>query len=78
MMTENAILTKTQRANDLKKLIKKGMILSQSYNSQTAMKISNKLKIVSAKTTENNTLETSKGDWPWRSKQGFCMANKMR
>ncbi len=47
-MIENAILTKKQRANDLKTLMKKRMILSQSYNPQTAMKISNKFNIVSS------------------------------
>ncbi len=52
MMTENAVLTKTQRVNDLKTLMKKCMILSQFYNSQTAIGISNKLKIVSAQTIE--------------------------
>ncbi len=52
MMTENAVLTKTQRVNDLKTLMKKCMILSQFYNSQTAIGISNKLKIVSVQTIE--------------------------
>ncbi|WP_423749753.1 ATP-binding protein [Helicobacter pylori] len=42
-----------------KKLISIWVILSPSYNSQTATGISNKLKIVSAQTIETNTLEIS-------------------
>lgn len=75
-MTENAFLTKKQRANDLKGLMKKCMIPSPSYNSQTAIGVSNKLKIVSAQTIETNTLEISEWNWPWRSKQDFCMEKK--
>ncbi len=78
MMTENAFLTNKQRANDLKGLISIWVIPSPSYNSQTAIGISNKLKIVSTQTIEKNTLKISKWNWPWRSKQGFCMAEKMR
>ncbi len=73
---KNAFLTNKQRANDLKTLMKKCMILSEFYNSQTAMKISNKLKIVSAQAIEKNTSKTSARNWPWRSKQGSCIAGK--
>lgn len=59
-----------------KKLMKNCLNLSQSYNSQTAIDISNKLKIVSVKKIEKNTLEASKRNWPWRSKQGSCIAGK--
>lgn len=66
-----------QKANNSKELMKKGMILSQSYSSQVAMKISNKLKIVSAQTIEKNTPKTNAWNWSWRSKQGSCIARKM-
>ncbi len=42
-----------------------------------AMKISNKLKIVSAQTIKKNTPKTNAWNWPWRSKQGSCIARKM-
>ncbi|GLO95241.1 ATP-binding protein [Helicobacter pylori] len=63
-------------ANDSKTLMKKCMILSKFYNSQTAMKSSNKLKIVSVQTTEKNTPKTSAWNWPWHSKQDSCIAGK--
>ncbi len=65
-----------QKANNPKKLMKKCLILSQSYSSQVAMKISNKLKIVSVQTIEKNTPKTNAWNWPWRSKQGSCIARK--
>ncbi|GCF04945.1 hypothetical protein HPK25_00110 [Helicobacter pylori] len=66
-----------QKANNSKELMKKCLILSQSYSSQVAMKISNKLKIVSAQTIKKNTPKTNAWNWPWRSKQGSCIARKM-
>ncbi|GAA7108666.1 hypothetical protein HpCHN43_03420 [Helicobacter pylori] len=68
---------KKQKANNSKKLMKKCLILSQSYSSQVAMKISNKLKIVSVQTIEKNTPKTNAWNWPWRSKQGSYIARKM-
>ncbi len=65
------------KSEQFKKLMKKCLILSQSYSSQVAMKISNKLKIVSAQTIEKNTPKTNAWNWPWRSKQGSCIARKM-
>ncbi|GAA7243079.1 hypothetical protein Kyoto90A_02460 [Helicobacter pylori] len=66
-----------QKANNSKELMKKCLILSQSYSSQVAMKISNKLKIVSVQTIKKNTPKTNAWNWPWRSKQGSCIARKM-
>ncbi len=50
---------------------------SQFYSSQVTMKISNKLKMVSAQTIEKNTPKTNAWNWLWRSKQGSCIAGKM-
>ncbi len=66
-----------QKANNSKELMKNCLNLSQSYNSQNATKISSKLKIVSVQTIEKNTPKTSAWNWPWRSKQGSCIARKM-
>ncbi|GHR09652.1 hypothetical protein VN0438_01130 [Helicobacter pylori] len=72
-----ALIHKKQKANNSKELIKKWVILSKSYSSQVAMKISNKLKMVSVQTIEKNTPKTNAWNWPWRSKQGSCIARKM-
>ncbi len=64
------------KSEQFKKLMKKCMILSQSYSSQVAMKISNKLKIVSVQTIEKNTPKRNAWNWPWRSKQDSCIARK--
>ncbi|MFT2641150.1 ATP-binding protein [Helicobacter pylori] len=74
---KDALTHKKQKANNSKELMKKCLILSQSYSSQVAMKISNKLKIVSAQTIEKNTPKTNAWNWSWRSKQGSCIARKM-
>ncbi|GAA7422971.1 hypothetical protein MM0353_00850 [Helicobacter pylori] len=50
---------------------------SERFKKAVAIIVSNKLKIVSAQTIEKNTPKTNAWNWPWRSKQGSCIARKM-